>query len=169
MRIRNAPFRTAGSRHRIVAALAAGALVMATIASPALAGASPSDEDGDGFANSTETDQIGTDPYKADTDADGLSDPEEFNVTKTNPLVPDSDGDGANDGSEIKNGTNPLVADSQAGTDEETRPDSDGDGLFDDDERDVYGTNADRPDTDFDGRDDGQEVYDGTNPRVPLF
>ncbi|WP_237571608.1 hypothetical protein [Mycolicibacterium lacusdiani] len=168
MRIGNAFFLTHGSRHRVMTALAASALVLSTIAWPALAEASPSDEDGDGFANSTEIDQIGTDPYKADTDGDGLSDPEEFNVTKTNPVVPDSDGDGANDGSEIKNGTNPLVADSQSGSDDE-RPDSDGDGLFDDDERDVYGTNADRPDTDFDGRDDGQEVYDGTNPRVPLF
>lgn len=44
------------------------------------------------------------------------------------------------------------------------RSDRDQDGLFDDDEVQVYGTDPDRPDTDGDGRDDGQEVYDGTDP-----
>jgi hypothetical protein len=44
------------------------------------------------------------------------------------------------------------------------RPDRDADGLFDDDELEVYGTDPDVPDTDGDGSDDGQEVYDGTDP-----
>jgi hypothetical protein len=30
-------------------------------------------------------------------------------------------------------------------------------------------TNPNRKDTDRDGRDDGSEVKNGTNPRVPLF
>src|SRR5262245_21756316 len=47
------------------------------------------------------------------------------------------------------------------------RPDRDEDGLYDDDETDVYGTNPDNPDTDGDGIDDGQEVYDGTDPLTP--
>lgn len=44
------------------------------------------------------------------------------------------------------------------------RPDSDNDGLYDDDEVDVYSTDPSNPDTDGDGSDDGQEVYDGTDP-----
>jgi hypothetical protein len=59
-------------------------------------------------------------------------------------------------------------------TDEETdtgtdsdRPDGDGDGLYDDDETDVYGTDPENPDTDGDGSDDGQEVFDGTDPNDP--
>jgi hypothetical protein len=47
------------------------------------------------------------------------------------------------------------------------RPDRDGDGLFDDDETDVYGTDPGNPDSDGDGVDDGQEVYDGTDPASP--
>lgn len=47
------------------------------------------------------------------------------------------------------------------------RPDRDNDGLYDDDETDVYGTDPNNPDTDGDGIDDGQEVFDGTDPRVP--
>ena len=47
------------------------------------------------------------------------------------------------------------------------RPDRDGDGLFDDDETDVYGTDPDNPDSDGDGADYGQEVYDGTDPASP--
>jgi hypothetical protein len=47
------------------------------------------------------------------------------------------------------------------------RPDSDGDGLYDDDEAGVYFTDPANPDTDGDGSDDGQEVYDGTDPLSP--
>ena len=47
------------------------------------------------------------------------------------------------------------------------RPDSDNNGLFDDDETDVYFTDPDDPDTDGDGSDDGQEVFDGTDPNDP--
>jgi hypothetical protein len=39
------------------------------------------------------------------------------------------------------------------------RPDSDNDGLYDDDETNVYGTRPDVSDTDGDGVDDGEEIY----------
>jgi hypothetical protein len=45
--------------------------------------------------------------------------------------------------------------------------DRDSDGLFDADETNVYGTNPDKADTDGDGLDDGQEVFDGTDPLDP--
>jgi hypothetical protein len=150
---------TARRTHRLAGALIAGSLMLSAIAFPATVSAAPSDEDGDGFANSTEIEQLGTDPFKADTDDDGLTDPREFHETKTDPRVADTDGDGVNDGDEIDNGTDPLTADTPE------RPDGDNDGLFDDDERDVYGTNPNRADTDFDGVDDGEEVYNGTDPR----
>ncbi|MCO5216690.1 MAG: hypothetical protein M9950_11145 [Thermomicrobiales bacterium] len=41
------------------------------------------------------------------------------------------------------------------------------DGLYDDDETDVYQTDPFLWDTDGDGVDDGQEVFDGTNPLDP--
>ena len=41
------------------------------------------------------------------------------------------------------------------------------DGLFDDDETNVYNTNPDKADTDGDGPDDDQEVFDGTDPLDP--
>jgi Bacterial TSP3 repeat len=46
--------------------------------------------------------------------------------------------------------------------------DADGDGLSDDDETKTYRTDPNRKDTDRDGRDDGVEVKNGTNPRVPI-
>jgi hypothetical protein len=42
--------------------------------------------------------------------------------------------------------------------------DRDQDGLYDDDEVQVYGTNPDVYDTDYDGVGDGEEVYYGSNP-----
>ncbi|CAN0458678.1 unnamed protein product, partial [Phaeothamnion confervicola] len=45
--------------------------------------------------------------------------------------------------------------------------DSDNDGLLDADETDVYQTDPHKADTDADGVDDGQEVYDGTDPNDP--
>ncbi|CAN0478815.1 unnamed protein product, partial [Phaeothamnion confervicola] len=45
--------------------------------------------------------------------------------------------------------------------------DSDGDGLYDSDETTVYLTDPANADSDGDGYDDGQEVFDGTNPLDP--
>ena len=45
--------------------------------------------------------------------------------------------------------------------------DRDQDGLYDDDEESIYRTNPDVIDTDGDGLGDGEEVYYGTDPRVP--
>ena len=47
------------------------------------------------------------------------------------------------------------------------RVDTDQDGLFNDDETNVYGTNPNKADSDGDGRDDGQEVFDKTDPNNP--
>jgi hypothetical protein len=52
--------------------------------------------------------------------------------------------------------TNPVVADS----------DTDGDGLIDNDERDKYGTDRLKADTDGDALNDGAEISLGTNPKV---
>jgi hypothetical protein len=67
--------------------------------------------------------------------------------------------------SEEQTGTTEQVTPAED-TDTE-RPDSDNDGLYDDDETDVYFTDPDNPDTDGDGSDDGQEVFDGTDPNDP--
>jgi len=42
-------------------------------------------------------------------------------------------------------------------------------GTGDDDEKNVYRTNPNSKDTDHDGRDDGTEVKNKTNPRIPLL
>ena len=72
---------------------------------------------------------------------------------------------------EVDEGTKPLDHASHPGaaTDQgpkqgQNRPDTDQDGLFDEDEINVYGTNPTKADTDGDGRDDGQEVFDKTDP-----
>ncbi len=60
----------------------------------------------------------------------------------------------------------PPDAPDPADGDPKPNADGDGDGLYDDDERDVYGTDPANPDTDGDGRGDGEEVYLSTDPRV---
>lgn len=47
------------------------------------------------------------------------------------------------------------------------QPDRDGDGLFDNDETSVYGTNPDVADTDGDRTSDGEEVFYGSDPKIP--
>jgi hypothetical protein len=99
---------------------------------------------------------------QADGDGDGLYDEDESGVYGTNPQVFDTDGDGSGDGEEIYLGTDPLTANAAV-----ARTDSDGDGLYDDDETNIYGTNANTADSDGDGVGDGEEVFAGADPLTP--
>jgi hypothetical protein len=93
----------------------------------------------------------------------------------TGPLNQDSDNDDISDGDEVKRyHTNPLVPNAKPTAPPSQSPapqakDTDGDGLSDDDEKNVYRTNPNSKDTDHDGRDDGTEVKNKTNPRIPLL
>jgi outer membrane protein OmpA-like peptidoglycan-associated protein len=69
------------------------------------------DTDGDGLSDGDEVLKYKTDPLKVDTDGDGLSDYEEVMVYKTDPLNKDTDGGSVDDGTEVRRGTDPLVAD----------------------------------------------------------
>jgi outer membrane protein OmpA-like peptidoglycan-associated protein len=69
------------------------------------------DTDGDGCSDGDEVLDMNTNPLEKDTDGDSLGDCDEKNVYRTNPLVKDTDGDGADDGKEVRDGTDPLVAD----------------------------------------------------------
>ncbi len=69
------------------------------------------DTDSDGCSDGDEVLDMKTNALVADTDGDGLSDCDERNVYRTNPLVKDTDDDSADDGKEVRDGTNPLVAD----------------------------------------------------------
>ncbi|MGN6485173.1 MAG: hypothetical protein ACTHMX_12315, partial [Thermomicrobiales bacterium] len=100
-----------------------------------------------------------------DSDGDGLYDADETDVYHTDPHNADTDGDGVDDGQEVYDGTDPNNPSSYSGG--TNRTDSDGDGLYDDDETNVYHTDPNNADTDGDGYDDGQEVYDGTDPLDP--
>jgi len=71
----------------------------------------------------------------------------------TNPLVPDTDNDGLLDGKEIEIGTNPL------------NNDTDKDKLLDGDEI-KNGTDPLNPDTDGDSILDGDEIENGTDPNL---
>jgi thrombospondin type 3 repeat protein len=161
-------------RDVVTSALAAGAL--AVLLAP-MAGAAPNDRgdaDGDGMSNHAEF-NFGTNPDMADSDRDGTNDPDEVFKFRTDPNNPNTDGDGESDTFEIASGTDPLVSNlipkppKQIGPKQppppEQRPDGDGDGLFDDDETNVYRTDPDDPDTDNDGVDDGEEVFNETDPR----
>lgn len=67
------------------------------------------DADGDGLTN-LEEQNLGTNPAYYDTDHDFVSDYDEIKVYGTDPLEADTDKDGVADGVEIKNGTDPLIA-----------------------------------------------------------
>ena len=85
-----------------------------------------------------------TDPNNPDTDSDGFWDGVEIGAL-IDPNNADADGDGILDG----------FYDGQ---------DTDGDGLTDIAETTFYGTNPNKRDTDNDGVDDGDEVFNGTDP-----
>jgi Bacterial TSP3 repeat len=163
------------------ASLISGALITGTALVPAIASAAI-DSDGDGLTDDFELRGL-TDPQNPDSDRDFLNDGEEMRTYHTGPLNQDSDNDDISDGDEVKRyHTDPLVPNAKPPAPPAAPPaappsqspapqpkDTDGDGLSDDDEKNVYRTNPNRKDTDRDGRDDGSEVKNGTNPRVPLF
>jgi hypothetical protein len=136
------------------------------------------DPDSDGLETPEELDN-NLDPQNPDSDRDGLLDGEEMRTYHTGPLNQDTDNDDISDGDEVKRyHTNPLVANAKPAAPPAAPPsqspapqakDSDGDGLSDDDEKNVYRTNPNKKDTDRDGRDDGTEVKNKTNPRVPFL
>jgi outer membrane protein OmpA-like peptidoglycan-associated protein len=69
------------------------------------------DTDKDGLTDAEEINKYKTNPLKADTDGEGLSDSEEVLKYKTNPLNKDTDAGTVDDFTEVKRGTDPLVAD----------------------------------------------------------
>ncbi len=108
-------------------------------------------------ATNPSADKVG-DACDPDIDGDGIPNAQE-SALGTSPYVWDTDGDRVNDGTEVKCGSNPLVATSTL-----TGTDTDHDGLPDSCET-LYGTNPLVADTDGDGVRDGVEVkYWMSNP-----
>ena len=68
------------------------------------------DTDVDGLYDGEEIYDWATDPLSYDTDEDGLSDYDEVLVYYTDPTNWDSDFDGVSDRTELREGTDPLVA-----------------------------------------------------------
>lgn len=154
-------------------------------------GASPLlvDSDGDGLTDQFEITELAgwTLPNKVDTDqdtvADGAEDIDADGLTNlqeqdlgTSPTNPDTDGDGVDDGTEVAQGSNPLVADQPRApplpgdlppfVPAPNETDTDGDGLIDVAEEEVL-SDVNNADSDGDGLSDGTEVNDlGINPLV---
>jgi hypothetical protein len=138
------------------------------------------DTDGDGINDGNEVNNEKSSPTSLDTDGDGLSDHDEYFTWHTMLYLGDTDQDGSTDKQEVDAGTKPLDSASHPGAaannpgggggggDNQGRADNDQDGLFNDDETNVYGTNPKVADTDGDGRDDGQEVFENTDPKNPF-
>jgi hypothetical protein len=170
---------------RPVKSLFAALAVAGVLLAPATANALPplpGDLDADDLSDQYERDVSHTKPDDRDTDKDGLNDGNEVQNVHSNPLSKDTDGDGFSDYAEYVDANDrldPLRFDPKdapavdPGPKEEPnpdqgRPDTDQDGLFNDDETNVYGTNPNKADSDGDGRDDGQEVFDKTDPNNPF-
>src|SRR6267378_3273912 len=135
-------------------------LLVAARTSPAI-----SDTDGDGLSDGLER-SFATAPVLPDTDADGLLDAAEVasrsftfvvdgsaiaKTIRTNPLVFDTDQDGLVDGMELLPGIGQSLSDP-------TDPDTDRDGLLDGVERNRYGSDPSRTDSDGEGLSDFREV-----------
>ena len=140
------------------------------------------DSDRDFLTDHEEIFTYHTNPNSVDSDSDGLKDKDEIFEYNTSPINSDTDFDLMPDGWEIENGLNPLDpndanqdADSDGLVNYEEYNfntdvnciDTDHDGLTDYEEISTYGTIPTNPDSDGDGRLDGQEITDGTDPLVP--
>lgn len=101
-----------------------------------------SDADGDGLTNYMEY-VFGTNPTLTDSDGDGINDLDEFSTS-------DYDSDNMPDKYEILYGLNPYIADGDG--------DLDNDGLTNYEEF-LLGTLPNNPDTDHDGKPDGEDPY----------
>ena len=121
------------------------------------------------FRNSEESE---ADSPSIDRDKDGLNDEEEKSYG-TNPLHPDTDSDGLLDGYEVRQASDPLRftntnglrAFSHLGA--VTLNDSDGDGLPNSYEEQISKTDPGSSDSDNDGKDDGAELLEGSDPLQP--
>ncbi|MDH3699317.1 MAG: gliding motility-associated C-terminal domain-containing protein, partial [Flavobacteriaceae bacterium] len=131
------------------------------------------DCDGDGILNGQE-ELDGTDPAddcdsingiplpNSDCDGDGLTEEEEA-MMGTDPNDPDTDGDIILDSQEVLDGSDPLDDCDSVGGYPLPDSDCDVDGL-DTAAEESRGTDIYNPDTDGDGIEDGQEVFDKTDP-----
>lgn len=125
---------------------------------------------------------VGAIPALADSDGDGATDIDELCIYGTDPEFEDSDGGGRSDGSETnEDGTDPTDPTDDIGFDwdddgltneaefilgtDPANPDTDGDGRLDGEEvLEEPLTDPFDPDTDDGGVSDGDEVDDGTDP-----
>jgi hypothetical protein len=172
------------TQRRCVEALFAGLLIAGVVLTPSPASALPplpGDLDADNLSDDYEKNVSHTKPDDRDTDRDLLNDGNEVQNVHSNPLSKDTDGDGFSDYQEYVDANDrldplrfdpkdapavdPVPAPKDEPNPDQGRPDTDQDGLFNDDETGVYGTNPNKADTDGDGRDDGQEVFDQTDPK----
>lgn len=107
---------------------------------------------------------FGFDPDEYDTDGDGLSNYDEIYVVGTDPTIKDTDGNGINDAEDDSDGD--LLSNIQE-IEYKTnplKPDTDFDGLSDYEEINKYGTDPCKEDTDADGLSDGDEIILGLDP-----
>lgn len=153
----NTPFFRArlGFLRREVAVRALGALLVATVAIPALTPAAGAEDDVN--ANLAPGQPAPT----VDSDGDGISNQAEVQIYGLNAFDNDTDDDGLGDGDELYN---------RYGYSYPNLYDSDYDGLSDLEEIAClfgYCTSAIAADTDFDGRSDRDEIYFGGNPLDP--
>lgn len=121
--------------------------------------AADTDSDSDGATDIDEICRYGTDPEREDSDGGGRSDGNETNIDGTNPTDPTDDIGYDFDEDGLSNEDEFI-----RGTDP-ANPDTDGDGRLDGDEVNGDPTSDPfNPDTDGGGVRDGQEVEDGTDP-----
>jgi hypothetical protein len=144
-----------GFLRKEVAARTLGALIVATMAIPALTPGAGAEDDVN--ANLVPGQPAPT----VDSDGDGISNQAEVQIYGLNAFDNDTDDDGLGDGDELYN---------RYGYSYPNLYDSDYDGLSDLEEIAClfgYCTSAIAYDTDFDGRSDRDEVYYGGNPLDP--